>query len=311
MTRRLRALLAVLALAAGGCAPPTAAREPAAQRIDLRGARLVVGSGRAAGQRTLGALAVLALRAAGARVAHRRGLAGSGAARDGLESGRVDVAWQYTGTAWARHLGHRRPIRDEQSQYRAVKREDLRRNGIRWLPPAPGQRTRTLAFGPRAAGRFAARTLSELVRLPRDALTVCLRAVPGRGGGLRGLERRYGFRFRGSRVREMSPGAAYAATATGDCHLGQVVTTDPRIRTRRLTVLSDDRHFFGPSNLSLTVRDTAYDAHARQLHALFGALSPLLTTDALVGLNAQVQAQGLSPGRVAGRFLTDAGIIRR
>lgn len=311
MTRRLRALLPVLVLAAGGCAPPTAVREPATERVDLRGVRLVVGSGRAAGHRALGALAAQALRAAGARVVHRTELA-PGAARDGLESGRLDVAWQYTGTAWARHLGHRRPIRDEQGQYRAVKREDLARNGIRWLPPAPGQRTRALAFGPRAAGRFAARTLSELVRLPRDALTVCLRATSGQGGGwLRGLERRYGFRFRGARLREMDPGAVYAATATGECHLGQVVTTDPRIRSRRLTVLHDDRHFFGPSSLSLTVRDTTYDAHSRELRTLFGALSPLLTTDALVELNAQVEVDGGPPGQVARRFLTAAGVIRR
>ncbi|MBW3601324.1 MAG: hypothetical protein KY434_01335 [Actinobacteria bacterium] len=310
MSRPLPVLLAVLALAAG-CAAPTAAREPVAERIDLRGARLVVGSGRGAGQRTLGALAVRVLRVAGARVVHRAGLEGRDGVRGRLESGRVDVAWQYTGTVWDRHLGHGRPVRDEQGQYRAVRQADLRRHGIRWLEPASAQRIRTLAFGPRAAGRFGARTLSELARLPRDDLIVCLRATARPGEGLRGLERRYGFRFRGARVREMEPGAIYEATASGGCHLGQVVTTDPRIRTRRLTVLDDDRHFFGPSNLSLTVREATYDAYAREFGALSDALSPLLTTDTVVALNAQVEIKGHPPGAVAARFMTETGLVGR
>ena len=45
--------------------------------------------------------------------------------------------WEYTGTGWITYLGHDKPIKDEQKQYEAVRAEDLRSNGLEWLPPAP------------------------------------------------------------------------------------------------------------------------------------------------------------------------------
>jgi osmoprotectant transport system substrate-binding protein len=132
--------------------------------VSLSGLEITVGSKEFTEQLILGQIAIQALEAAGATVTDRTGLAGTDATREALESGEIDAYWEYTGTGRVVHLGHEEPIPDSQKQYEAVAQEDLAKNRIRWLKPAPRS-----GEGGHAGGRQPG--LADRV-LPLDAASV-------------------------------------------------------------------------------------------------------------------------------------------
>src|SRR5215217_5301310 len=134
-------LVAVLALIAAGCGGGGGT----SGKVNLSDAEFTVGSKEFTEQLILGQITLQALEARGATVNDQTGLAGTVAAREALESGEIDMYWEYTGTGWITLLGHEEPIPDAQKQYQAVAKEDLEKNGIEWLPPAPANDAFTIA----------------------------------------------------------------------------------------------------------------------------------------------------------------------
>ena len=62
--------------------------------------------------------------------------------------------WEYTGTGWITYLGHEKPIPDEEKQYTAVRDEDLRKNKLVWLKPAPMNNTYGFAITAASAKKY-------------------------------------------------------------------------------------------------------------------------------------------------------------
>src|SRR5829696_9249289 len=114
-------------------------------KVSLRGAEITVGSKEFTEQLVLGQIAIQALRSREATVKDQTGLSSTNAARGALESGKINMYWEYTGTGWITLLGHEKPIPGARKQYEAVAGEDLEKNGIEWLPPAPANNTFALA----------------------------------------------------------------------------------------------------------------------------------------------------------------------
>ncbi|HZF57418.1 MAG TPA: glycine betaine ABC transporter substrate-binding protein, partial [Rubrobacter sp.] len=107
---RLLGLIAVLALISAGCGGAGGGGGGASGDVDLSGAEITVGSKEFTEQLILGQITLQALENAGATVNDQIGLAGSVAARKALESGDIDMYWEYTGTAWITYLGHTDPV---------------------------------------------------------------------------------------------------------------------------------------------------------------------------------------------------------
>src|SRR5918994_6226986 len=173
---RLLGIVAVLALIAAGCGGGGGGG--ATGDIDLSDLDVTVGSKEFTEQLILGQITVQALEAAGATVEDQTGLAGSVAARKALESGEIDMYWEYTGTGWITYLQHTKPIPNPQKQFEAVAREDLKKNDIKWLsPPAPANNTYTMAVRSEVYDRLGVKKLSDFKQLveenPEEA-TVCV-----------------------------------------------------------------------------------------------------------------------------------------
>src|SRR3712207_2530671 len=105
VVRELRASLllligaiAVLTFVVTGCGGGGGGGGGAAGGIDLSDSEFTVGSKEFTEQLILGQITLQALEAAGATVNDQTGLAGSVAARKALESGEIDMYWEYTGT---------------------------------------------------------------------------------------------------------------------------------------------------------------------------------------------------------------------
>jgi osmoprotectant transport system substrate-binding protein len=285
----------------------------AGQKVNLSGLEIAVGSKEFTEQRVLGEIAVQALEAAGATVEDRTGMAGTEAARRALLSGEIDAYWEYTGTAWITHLGHEDPIPNRREQYRAVAKEDLEENGIRWLAPAPANNSFAIAVRGEAAEVLGVETLSGFAALsdlrPEDASLCAADEFLSREDGLPGMEEAYDFELPEENIVETREGRIYAAVDEGEnCNFGEVFETDGRIEALDLTLLEDDRRFFPIYNPSLAVREEVMAEHPG-ISDVFAPISSELDNDTLRGLNAAVAVDGEPAEDVARRFLRESGAL--
>lgn len=280
-----------------------------------RDAQFVVGSESFTEQEVLGNIAIEVLEAADATVIDRTGLGGNEAVRQALESGGIDLYWEYTATGWLVHLDETSSITDPKKQYEAVAREDLKENGIRWLDPAPGNDTYAIAASEETSRDLGVETISDLKRLVEDRpeeATLCLNNdddFRNRFDGLPGLERAYGFSFPEENLIEMSVDAVYNATDEAEiCNFGVVFTTSGFIRDLDLHLLKDDRKFFAVYNPALTIRQDVFRQYP-QLREIFVPISQKLDTETLRRLNYEVDVKGRSPDNVARTWLEEEGFI--
>ena len=161
---QLLGLFAVLTLIIAGCGGGGGG---GASGCRPSGAEFTVGSKEFTEQLILGQITLQALENAGATVNDQIGLAGTVAARKALESGEIDMYWEYTGTGWITYSGYTNPIPDRQEAIRSRGQGGLKENDIEWLfrrlrptTPTPWRAQRSLrqarrqeAFGLQAAGR--------------------------------------------------------------------------------------------------------------------------------------------------------------
>jgi osmoprotectant transport system substrate-binding protein len=309
---RLLGLVAILVLIAVGCGGGGGGG--AAGKADLSGAEFTVGSKEFTEQLILGEITLQTLEAAGATVNDQIGLAGTVAARKALESGEIDMYWEYTGTGWITHLGHTDPIPDRQEQFEAVAKEDLEKNNIEWLePPSPANNTYAFAVRSEAYEDLGVKKISDFEQLlnenPEEATLCIATEFSTRDDGLPGVEKTYGFEFPKENLVIIDEGLIYQATDKGDrCNYGEVFATDGRIANLDLKLVEDDKSFFPIYNPALSVREDTMKEYP-QIAKLFAPISKKLTTDTLQKLNAQVDVEGQLPEDVAEQWLSENGFI--
>lgn len=205
---------------------------------------VVVGSKNFTEQVILGEMVALMLEDRGVPVERRLNLGGSFICHRALESGRMDVYIEYTGTALTAILNED-VIHDAEAVYQKVKSEYERRFGLTWGPPLGFNNTYALAMRSEHAARLGIRRISDLVAYERDIRTGFGHEFLERKDGYRGLTRAYGLEFTTSPAG-MELGLIYQALMEGEVDLVAGSSTDALIEKFGLTVLEDDRSFFPP-----------------------------------------------------------------
>lgn len=309
---QLLGLFAVLILIVAGCGG--AGSGGSSGDVDLSGAEFTVGSKEFTEQLILGQITLQVLENAGATVNDQIGLAGTVAARKALESGEIDMYWEYTGTGWITHLGHTKPIPDSQKQFEAVAKEDLKENDIKWLsPPSPANNTYAMAVRSEAYDKLGVKKLSDFKQLveenPEEA-TVCVGTeFSTRDDGLPGMEEAYDFEFPKENIVKIDEGLIYQQTDKGkQCNFGEVFQTDGRIAGLDLKLVEDDKSFFPIYNPALCVNKAVIEKNP-QIAKLFAPISKKLTTQTLQKLNAKVDVEGQLEDQVAEEWLSQNGFI--
>jgi osmoprotectant transport system substrate-binding protein len=298
---------------AGGFVPTGELAGPLADVESLEGAGVAVGSKNFSEQVLLGKIAVILLRSAGADSTDLTNIPGSASARSAQTEGQVDLEWEYTGTAWISYLGHEQGIPDEEKQYQAVRDEDLEKNGLVWLPPAPMNNTYGFAATKETAQKLGVEKLSDLKDIPVEERTLCVESeFANRNDGLEPMLEAYdiplGSEVPRDNLKTLDTGAIYSATAKGTCNFGEVFTTDGRIKALDLQVLEDDRNFFPAYNVSVVIREEVLDEHP-QIEELFAPVAEKLDDETLIELNAQIDVEGREPADVAFEWLQSEGFI--
>lgn len=317
----LAGLLAVAACGGGGntgAAPPSAGAGDSgggsvAAANSLAGTEISVGSKEFTEQLILGQIAVQALKGAGATVEDRTNLVGTPVVRGALQSGEIDMYWEYTGTAWLGPLGNTDPVAGEQAQFDAVKQADAG-NGITWFAMAGANNAYAIAANPDAAQEFGVATISDWARLAQEnpqAAGLCTAAeFPTRNDGLPAVEKTYGFDLPDANVAVLDFGLVYTSVAARNpCNFAVVFGTDAQVLQNKLVVLQDDKQALATYNVAVSMRTEAYQAHAPAYEAIFGAIAKELTTQKATELNSKVDIDGESPEDVAKEFLVQTKII--
>ncbi|MFG2829759.1 glycine betaine ABC transporter substrate-binding protein [Streptomyces sp. NPDC048434] len=278
----------------------------------LTGAQLTVTSKEFTEQIVLGQMMGIIFEAAGAKVIDKTSIQGSIGAREAVRSGTADAAYEYTGTGWITYLGHTKPIVDPQKQWKAVRDED-RKNGIVWLPASTLNNTYALALNTANQKKLGVHNLSEVATLSHKnpgAVTMCVEnEFATRNDGLPGMARAYGMNVPSGNIRKMTGGVVYTETQKGTCALGEVFTTDGRIKAMHLHVLADDKHFFPNYNVAPEINAAAlkkYPAMAEVLAPVTKALNNTVAQE----LNRKVDVDGQDPHEVAKDWLIREGFIK-
>jgi osmoprotectant transport system substrate-binding protein len=275
----------------------------------LKGVKLTVAAKDFTEQLILGNMFSTVLAAAGAEVTNLTNIPGSFGARRAMTSGQANVSPEYTGTGWINYLGNENPVKGEEAQYQAVKDADAK-NGLTWLPPAPMDDTYAFAVRESEAQRLGVAKLSDLTKLDKANLTFCVESeFASRNDGFVPMLKTYGLsREQLGRVTTLDTGVIYTATADGQCNFGEVFTTDGRIPGLKLHVLEDDKAFFPHYNLSAVVNSKVLAEHP-ELAEIFSKLSPKLTNEVMLELNAKVDTDGEDPAIVARDWLIKEGLL--
>ncbi|OUS84390.1 glycine betaine ABC transporter substrate-binding protein [Rhodococcus sp. NCIMB 12038] len=280
---------------------------------ELEGVPITVGSKDFTEQVTLGYIIEFALSAAGADVRDLTNIQGSNSTRDAQLDGQIDVTYEYTGTGWINYLGNEIPIPDPTAQFEAVRDQDLERNGMVWVDPAPMNNTYALAMSRQTAEETGITTLSEyadLVNRDPAAATTCVETEFNvRQDGFPGMAAKYGFDPARANRQILQTGIIYQATADGtQCKFGEVFTTDGRIIALDLVLLEDDRQFFPKYNPAITMRKDFAEAHP-QVADVMAPISAELTNEEITELNRRVDVEGEEPADVARDWLVQKGFV--
>jgi osmoprotectant transport system substrate-binding protein len=300
---------------AGGYVPTGKLAGPLEETKPLDGATLAIGSKNFTENVLLGKIVIILLQSAGATVTDLTNIPGSASAREAMLNGQIDAMWEYTGTGWITYLGHEKPIPDEEKQYTAVRDEDLEKNDLVWLPPAPMNNTYGFAITDKTFKKYKITKLSEMKKVPVADRTFCVESeLINRPDGMKGMLAKYDVPLNDPRgvprrnLKTFQTGAIYDATAKGSCTFGEVFTTDGRIVALDLRVLQDDRNFFPKYNVSLVLNKTTSEKYP-QIADLAEPVSKKLTDKVLLELNADIDVNGREPAEVAYEWLKDEGFV--
>jgi osmoprotectant transport system permease protein len=234
------------------------------------------------------------------QVERRVNLGGTMVVGSALREGEIDLYPEYTGTAWAIHLGITAKVEDPLRAYYHVAREYRQRYGITWLAPFGFSNSFALAVSEDFAERFGLTRISDLLAHADSIRAGVSHEFLNREDGYPGLARAYGFEIK--QLRGMEHGLAYTAIDSGRIDLIDTWTTDAKLRKYRIRILEDDKHFFPPYDCVPIIRTEVLERHP----SLEGVLNDLgfgITNELMQKLNYQVEVEERPFDEVAREFL--------
>ncbi|MFD6332722.1 glycine betaine ABC transporter substrate-binding protein [Streptomyces niveus] len=279
----------------------------------LKGASLTVTSKNFSENIILGQMIGLIFKAAGAEVVDRTNLPGSISAREAIVKGDADAMYEYTGTAWITYLGNAKPIEDSRKQWSAVREAD-RSHDVSWLEPSTLNNTYSLGISKENNATYKLKTMSDVAALSKKkpgAVTICVEnEFASRDDGLPGMVKAYGMDIPAAGVRKMDAGIIYTQVSkSNSCLVGEVFTTDGRIKSLDLDTVSDDKRFFPNYNAAPVIHSSTYEKYP-EIEGLLDPLSERLNTGIAQELNAKVDVDGQDPHEVAKDWLIEEGFIK-
>ncbi|MBW4649015.1 MAG: quaternary ammonium transporter [Kastovskya adunca ATA6-11-RM4] len=270
------------------------------------GGKVVVGSKDFTEQFILGEMYALVLENNGIEVERKLNLGGTPVAQAGIESGRIDLYPEYTGTALLTIL--KQPASSNEKQvYQTVADSYKEKFNLVWLEPAPMNNTQALVMTKAGAEKFGIKTISDMAAKANQLTMVGPPEFEGREDGLLGLKKAYG-NFTLKRYIPVDPGLRYQSLNDGQADVAVAFGTDGEISAFNLVTLEDDKNIFPPYQVAPVVRAEVLENNPGIRDAL-NALSAKLTNETMQRLNYEVSSKQREPADVAREYLTQEGML--
>ncbi|MDP9325761.1 MAG: quaternary ammonium transporter [Candidatus Dormibacteraeota bacterium] len=228
-----------------------------------------------------------------------------------LESGQIDMYWQYTGTELQGPLAVDKPPTDLDAAFDLARQKDEAR-GICWNAKANFNDTNGLAIKSSDKTKYGATLTDFATYLKSNPNTVvCIQSeFRTRADGVPGLKATYGIDDNLPGYKDIGGNTAEKQIASGQCAAGEVFTTDSAIAANDLAVLQDDKKLFPVYQITPVVTQKALDASPGIRDAL-NKVQPLLTDTVMSTLNYEVDGKKREPADVAKEFLTAQGLLKK
>lgn len=223
-----------------------------------------------------------------------------------LQSGKVDLYAEYTGTGWATILGRTERVADPLNAYFQVRRQCCEQHDVEWLEPFGFNNTYALAMPEQKAAELKITRISDLLTHQGSLRVAFGPEFVARRDGYLGLRDVYGLNL--ANMRSVDHGLVYEAVVAGSVDLMDAYSTDGKLLRYELRVLDDDRQFFPPYNAAPMVRGAALRAHPEIESALARLAFQVDDRDAQA-LNYAVEAEAQTPAQVARAFLETRGLV--
>lgn len=283
-----------------------------AGNLSAQDKRVTIGGKNFTEQYLLPELAKLLLEDKGYRVNLRTGV-GTAIARQSLETGQIDMYYEYTGTAYTVFYQQDdiEIMTNPGKVYDWVKENDAKK-GLIWLEPVEFNNTYTLMMRRQDSERLGVKSISDFGRFVEedpDEITFALEAeFWERPDGFRALMELYNFRMPVRAVKRMDMGLTYMALRNDQVTSAMGFATDGRIAAFDLVNLEDDKSFFPVYNPAPVIREEVLEKHP-EIRDILRPLSEKLDTDAMQMLNAEVDVEHRDVTAVAGEWLREVGLL--
>lgn len=306
-------IVSILLVALMGCSSMPAQSPDDQNRAEIQDQPLItIGSKSFTTEQILyGKLTALYLRKQGFRVKEMV-FKDSQPIRKALESGVIDLYWEYTNTARI-FYHHQPPIQDAEEAYRTVARED-RKKGLIWLQPSPFDSPWVVLMREELSEKLAIHTLSQLAAYSKQP-NVELKAATyaeflQRQDGRARLDAVYDIAIKNENWLQTDNALVFQALKESHVDVAVGIAFDGRIRDYHLVMLADDLHAFPPYEAAPVIRESVLAAHP-SLETLLNRLSQKLTGEKFAELTYQVDALHKDVAQVANEFLVQEGFIQR
>ena len=181
-------------------------------------------------------------------------------------------------------------------------------SGITMLDPAEASAQNAFFVTQDYADKNSLTTLTDLGALGEPVKLAAAPDCEGRADCEKGLREVYKIDISEVVPLGYATAQTFDAVLNGEVELGQTGTTDGTLADQGLVLLEDDKGIQPAQNLIPAVNSEFLDAHP-ELADTLNPLMQTLTTDDLVGLNAQVSVERQKPEDVAKSYLEDKGLL--
>jgi osmoprotectant transport system substrate-binding protein len=253
----------------------------------------------------LGSLYQEALAAKGYRVTLKGNIGSTELTYKALQSGQVEGYPEYTGTLLTAIANITAPPKDAHAAYLEAKAY-LEKHGYTMLDPTPFYDSDAIGTLKSYAQAHHLKTIADLKPLGKKVKLGGLPEFQTRAQALVGLKKAYGIN---PTFVPLASGLFYNALNSGQVNVSDVFTTDPPLGSGKYVVLTDPKHVFGFQNAALIIKKSVLAAEGPAFAQTVNAVSKLLTTKAIIAMNAAVALNKQAPATVAHSFLAANGLL--